>query len=124
VSKRNKTDVVLQDPVETAFPALPLGMPLVLDLDGTLIRSDLLFESFVAALKKNPLVALLSIWWLITGGAARLKQRLAVIAITDTDLIPINADIVALAENEKLVRNPITLRHIRRLRSSWHSVAV
>ena len=30
-------------------------LPLFVDLDGTLIKSDVSFESFVALLKKNPL---------------------------------------------------------------------
>jgi 4-hydroxybenzoate polyprenyltransferase/phosphoglycolate phosphatase-like HAD superfamily hydrolase len=109
VSKSYKTHAVLPGSTDTAFPALPLGMPLVLDLDGTLIRGDLLFESFVAAVKKNPLMALLSIWWLVSGGAARLKERLAGVALADTDLIPVNAEIAALAERESRAGRPVVL---------------
>ena len=38
----------------------PGGVPLCVDLDGTLIRSDLLLESFLTALKNNPLVVFLA----------------------------------------------------------------
>ena len=34
---------------------LPVSMPLVLDLDGTLIAGDLLYKSFVSILRRNPL---------------------------------------------------------------------
>lgn len=109
MSKRYKSIAVLTGPTESAFPALALDMPLVLDLDGTLIRSDLLFESFVAACKKNPLVALLSLWWLMTGGLAGLKHRLGQFAITDTDVIPVNEAVVAFAQNEHDAGRPIIL---------------
>lgn len=109
VSKRYKTVAVLPGPIQSAFPELALGMPLVLDLDGTLIRSDVLFESFVSAVKKNPLVALFSIWWFLVGGAALLKRRLAGVTVTDTDLIPVNQRIVALAEGESAAGRPVVL---------------
>ena len=32
------------------------SLPLVVDLDGTLVRTDLLVESFLALIKQNPLL--------------------------------------------------------------------
>ena len=51
-------------------------IPLVVDLDGTLIRTDLLWESIARLLRWNPF-ALLAIlfWW--TRGRAFLKKKLA-----------------------------------------------
>jgi 4-hydroxybenzoate polyprenyltransferase/phosphoserine phosphatase len=64
-------------------------IPLVVDLDGTLIKTDLLWESFVRLLKKNPLwlfAALL--WW--TRGRAFLKQQLAGRVTIDPATLPYN----------------------------------
>ena len=96
-----KTEIAAKEALrQTAFADVPLDQPLVLDLDGTLITSDLLFESFVAAFRKNPLVALHCLWWIARGGIALVKARLSDVANPDLDLIPANPLVVELAENE------------------------
>ena len=50
--------------------------PLCVDLDGTLIKTDLLVESFFLLLRNHPLLILLAPLWLLRG-KARLKQELA-----------------------------------------------
>ena len=50
--------------------------PLCVDLDGTLIHSDLLLESFLLLIKQNPLFLFLVPFWLL-GGKARLKAEIA-----------------------------------------------
>ena len=50
--------------------------PLCVDLDGTLIKTDLLVESFFLLLGKHPLLVLFVPFWLLRG-KARLKQELA-----------------------------------------------
>jgi 4-hydroxybenzoate polyprenyltransferase len=52
------------------------SVPLCVDLDGTLIHSDLLLESFLLLIKRNPLYLLLVPLWLL-GGKARLKSEIA-----------------------------------------------
>ncbi|MET3594769.1 MULTISPECIES: UbiA family prenyltransferase [Mesorhizobium] len=52
------------------------AIPLAVDLDGTLIATDLLWEGLFVLLKKNPLYLFLVPFWL-TGGPARLKQEIA-----------------------------------------------
>ena len=52
------------------------NVPLCVDLDGTLIHSDLLLESFLLLIKRNPLYLLLIPFWLLQG-KARLKQHIA-----------------------------------------------
>jgi 4-hydroxybenzoate polyprenyltransferase len=52
-------------------------IPLVVDLDGTLIATDLLWEGLFLLLRKNPLYLFLVPVWLLSG-PARLKQELAV----------------------------------------------
>ena len=51
--------------------------PLVVDLDGTLLKSDILWESFFLFLKLMPWCFYKPILWLITGGRAYLKTKLA-----------------------------------------------
>jgi apolipoprotein N-acyltransferase len=51
-------------------------IPLVVDLDGTLIKTDLLWESLARLLRRNPLMIFpVLFWW--TRGRAFLKKKLA-----------------------------------------------
>ncbi|MFI8717294.1 UbiA family prenyltransferase [Stenotrophomonas sp. NPDC077464] len=47
-----------------------------MDLDGTLLRSDILYESLLALLARNPLYLFLIPFWLL-GGKAAVKRQLA-----------------------------------------------
>jgi len=51
-------------------------VPLCVDLDGTLVRTDMLVESWFALLRRNALSALLAPFWLCHG-KARLKHEIA-----------------------------------------------
>ncbi|MGC9944090.1 MAG: apolipoprotein N-acyltransferase [Verrucomicrobiota bacterium] len=52
------------------------SIPLAVDLDGTLIRTDLMFESLARLLRRNPLAIFqILFWWL--RGRAWLKHQLA-----------------------------------------------
>ena len=64
------------------------------DLDGTLILSDALFETAVAVLRKNPLRALLFPFWLL-GGKARFKRRLSSMCGADDLEFPFSEDVVS-----------------------------
>ena len=63
--------------------------PLVVDLDGTLIHTDMLHESVLRVLRDRPLHALRIPLWLSQGKAA-LKQRLASHTDFDPGLLPYN----------------------------------
>ncbi len=63
--------------------------PLVLDVDGTFLRTDLLYESFWAGLGRAPVATLKATFGNITR-PARLKAELARIADLRTDLMPVN----------------------------------
>jgi len=69
------------------------SLPLCVDLDGTLVRGDLLFESLLSILRANILLILLVPFWLL-GGRARLKQELASRASLDVSLLPYNLEVV------------------------------
>jgi 4-hydroxybenzoate polyprenyltransferase/phosphoserine phosphatase len=75
-------------------------VPLCVDLDGTLLRSDLLAETAVAALKRNPLVACLSVFWLFRG-KAQLKRQFALRARIEPGLLPYDAEIRERVRRER-----------------------
>lgn len=75
-------------------------IPLFVDLDGTYTKTDLLFESFIAAFKKNPLVVLSCIYWL-TQGIATLKYKLSQCADLNTDTLPLNQEFLSYLKQEK-----------------------
>ncbi|HEX7570425.1 MAG TPA: apolipoprotein N-acyltransferase [Verrucomicrobiae bacterium] len=51
------------------------NLPLVVDLDGTLIRTDMTWELLSRLLRRNPFALVQVLFWL-TRGRARLKQKL------------------------------------------------
>jgi 4-hydroxybenzoate polyprenyltransferase len=63
------------------------SVPLCVDLDGSLIHSDLLLESFLLLIKRNPLYLLLIPLWLL-GGKAHLKAQIAQRVVLDGAALP------------------------------------
>jgi 4-hydroxybenzoate polyprenyltransferase/phosphoserine phosphatase len=74
--------------------------PLVVDLDGTLLRSDMLVESFSALLSSAPLSALAAMVSL-RGGKAAFKARLARDAELDIANLPWNGEVLDLIASEQ-----------------------
>lgn len=74
--------------------------PLVVDLDGTLLCTDLLYESFFALMAKAPLKALTSLRSLSRGRAA-LKAQLAAQVTLDMLTLPVNSAVVAFLKAER-----------------------
>jgi phosphoserine phosphatase len=91
-----------------AVSCLPVSIPLVLDLDGTLIAGDLLHKSFFSILRRNPLVVFQCAAWLLRGRAA-LKRQLALRNRIDWDAIELHQDVVALAIRERAAGRAIVL---------------
>jgi len=69
------------------------SLPLVVDLDGTLVRTDLLVESFLALIKQNPLYLFLLPFWLLRGRAF-LKQQISQRVILDVSLLPYHRELL------------------------------
>ena len=73
---------------------------LVIDLDGTLVRTDLLYESFFSAATSG-----LKHYWSVASafrrGKAPLKAFLAEAATVDYELLPYNVDVLQLARDAK-----------------------
>ena len=64
-------------------------IPLCVDLDGTLIKTDMLWESLVRLLRRNPLwLVLVPFWWI--RGRAVLKQQIAARVNVDVAALPYN----------------------------------
>lgn len=74
-------------------------LPLVVDLDGTLIRTDLLLESFYAALRQNPFLILRIPFWLMRGKAT-LKINLAMYAYIDSKTLPYHSAFLTYLKDE------------------------
>src|SRR5271170_7011896 len=74
--------------------------PLVVDLDGTLIRSDMLVEAFFALAGTDP-HAVGRALPLLRSGRAGFKAALAKASDIDVSLLPYNAHLLAFLNAEK-----------------------
>ena len=77
-----------------------IDYPLFVDLDGTYTKTDLLVESFVTAVKHNPLIIFSCLLWLLQGRSV-LKQKLAETTDLKTDTLPLNQEFVGYLKEEK-----------------------
>lgn len=82
--------------------------PLVLDVDGTFLKTDLLLECFWAGMGKKP-IAVLGASLRHIRHPERLKARLAQIADLRTDLLPVNPEIKALADKSRVAGRRVVL---------------
>ena len=76
-------------------------MPLYVDADGTLIKSNLLIESALRLLKQSPASLFSMLRWLFTGGKARLKHEIAERVDLDPASLPYREEIVALCREAR-----------------------
>ncbi len=67
--------------------------PLAVDLDGTLLRTDLLLESLLSLLRRSPLSLFLLPFWLLKG-RAHLKREIARRGCLDVTLLPYRNDLL------------------------------
>jgi len=77
------------------------NIPIVVDLDGTLIRSDLLYESASQFIIQNPFQLLKLPYWLVKKGISYLKTQLAGVAQIDVALLPYNHSLIEWLRQEK-----------------------
>lgn len=92
--------------------------PIVVDLDGTLLKSDLLFECAMSFVRNKPLQCLKLLAWL-GRGKAYLKDRLAQATDIDVATLPYDADVLWMI---KVQRN--SGRKIILATASHHALAV
>jgi 4-hydroxybenzoate polyprenyltransferase/phosphoserine phosphatase len=74
--------------------------PLVVDLDGTLLRSDLLLETAMAFLRSQPLKVFKLLGWLLRGKAA-LKEGLALETWIDVSVLPYDPQVIDMIKAEQ-----------------------
>ncbi|MDW4548340.1 UbiA family prenyltransferase [Defluviimonas sp. D31] len=82
--------------------------PLVLDVDGTFLKTDMLFETFWDGLGRDP-VATLGVLARNFRRPERLKAELAAIAPLRTDLLPVNPEIADLALRSRMAGREVVL---------------
>lgn len=78
-------------------------LPLCVDLDGTLIRTDVVQESLVLLLKEKPWVLFLLLFWLLKG-RAYLKKRLAEFVTLNIPSLPVNQEFFHYLKQQKAHR--------------------
>src|SRR4051812_20896075 len=87
-------------PAPAPSPSEVASAPLAVDLDGTLTRTDTLYESFLLLLKKNPLCVFLVGFWLLRG-KAHLKREIARRITFDASRLPYHEELLSFLREEK-----------------------
>lgn len=82
--------------------------PLVVDLDGTLIHTDLLHESLLSLIKNKPHFVFVLPWWLLKGKAA-FKQRVATQINLDMSTLPFNVELIDWLKTQKSLGRKLIL---------------
>ena len=95
----------LRDSTEVMPPAQSV---LFVDLDGTLVRTDLLYETLMAAIKRNVWVVFLLPVWLLRG-RAYLKRRLAQAGPVRVDLLPYDPEVLERIAAERALSRRVVL---------------
>lgn len=87
---------------------LPLDVPLCVDLDGTLVKSDTLVDSALTLARQNPAGLLQLPGWLSQGKAA-LKRHLTAAVQLDVVHLPYNRELMQFLEQQHAAGRPIYL---------------
>jgi 4-hydroxybenzoate polyprenyltransferase/phosphoserine phosphatase len=74
--------------------------PVCVDLDGTLVRSDVLLELILQLVRRRPLLIFQIVVWALQGRSV-LKTRVADRATLDPSLLPYNAGVVEIIRREQ-----------------------
>jgi len=85
-----------------------LARPLCVDLDGTLIKSDSLFDAFCELVRRNPLAAWRVPLWMM-GGRARVKIEIARRAPLDAARLPYNLPLLRYLQAQWREGRPLYL---------------
>ena len=93
-----------EQPVVTSDPEIPL----VVDVDGTLIKTDLLHEGVMQLVAQGPQSVFLLPFWL-SQGKAHLKAKLAERVELDMATVPLRPEVLALIDEAKTLGRPVYL---------------
>lgn len=87
---------------------MPQSIPLVVDLDGTLVVTDTLFESALSLIRQRPFSILSFLVWLVRGKAV-LKSEIASRFKLDAGSLPYRADLVEYLRRERAAGRKLVL---------------
>lgn len=85
-----------------------ISLPLVVDLDGTMVKTDLLIESILALVKQNPLYVLVMLFWLLKGRAF-FKQEVNLRVRLDVSVLPYNRELLKYLKIQHAQGRPLLL---------------
>jgi 4-hydroxybenzoate polyprenyltransferase/phosphoserine phosphatase len=83
--------------------------PLIVDLDGSLLRSDILYELILLLIKKKPYALFLIILWLLKGKKANVKKKLNRYFKLDLTSLPYNIKIINYLKKKKKIGHKLIL---------------
>src|SRR5262245_31479439 len=86
----------------------PSSRPLFVDLDGTIIASDMMVETILPLLKRQPALVWKLPFWLLKG-RAHLKHQLALHSTLDAGKLPYRADVVDFVAAERRAGREVVL---------------
>jgi 4-hydroxybenzoate polyprenyltransferase len=89
-------------------PAADRSVPLCIDCDGTLVRTDLFHEALLRVLKRRPLLIFSMIGWLLAGKAV-FKAKVAALAPLQPANLPVREEVMALIAGAREEGRPIVL---------------
>ena len=84
------------------------AVPLCVDLDGTLIKTDMTWEHLAPYLRRNPLAIVAVLWWWVRGRAF-LKQQLARRAHVDPATLPYHWEFIEWLRAQKAAGRKLVL---------------
>jgi 4-hydroxybenzoate polyprenyltransferase len=93
---------------EAAAVPAPLHIPLCVDLDGTLVKSDTLVDSTLALARQHPAALLQLPGWLAQGKAA-LKRHITTAVALDVAHLPYNRELMQYLEQQHAQGRPLYL---------------
>ena len=95
-------------PISSPPPGTATLPVLCVDLDGTLVKSDTLYDSALAVARHHPMALLQFPGWLLQGKAA-LKRHLANTTQLDVTHLPYNRELLQYLEQQRATGRPIYL---------------
>jgi len=109
--KRRETSLKIQEkdisgPVTTSLTST---VPLCVDLDGTLVKSDTFFDSLCILVRTHPASIFRIPTWLMQGGKARVKAEVASVAPVDATHLPYNQAVLHFIGEQHRLGRPIYL---------------
>ena len=89
-------------------PKEPASISLCVDLDGTLLATDVLWESILLLLKQRPWALLAMGFWILRG-RAHLKRRIAEHVILDPHDLPYRSEVLSFLQQQKKAGRTLVL---------------